>query len=50
MEYVPKHTTGNHVLMVLMIKSWWFVMVFIVETIGIFSDGSFVFFQQGTFP
>ncbi len=36
MEYVPKHTTENHFLMV---KSWWFVMVFVVETITIFCDG-----------
>ncbi len=37
MEYVPKHTTENHFLkMVLMVKSWWFVMfvmVFVMETI-----------------
>ncbi len=47
MEYVPKHTTENHFLMV---KSWWFVMfvmVFVVETIRIFCDGFYCFFQQG---
>ncbi len=36
-------TLQNIFLMVLMIKSWWFVMVFVVETIRIFSDGSIVF-------
>ncbi len=30
MEYVPKHTTEKHFLMV---KSWLFVMVFVVEPI-----------------
>ncbi len=36
MEYVPKHTTENRFLMV---KSWLFVMVFVVETIKMFCDG-----------
>ncbi len=56
MEYVPKHTTENHFLMVLMVKSWWFVMFvmvlwFICDGIRIFCDGSIYlfiyFFQQG---
>ncbi len=49
MEYVPKHTTENHFLMVLMVKSRWFVMAFVIYCVGIriFCDGSIVFFQQG---
>ncbi len=45
MEYVPKHTTENHFFMVLMVKRCFlmFVMVFVVETIRIFCDGSIVF-------
>ncbi len=30
MEYVRKHTTENHILMVLMVKTWWFVMAFVM--------------------
>ncbi len=44
MEYVPKHTTENHFLMV---KSWlfvMFVMVFVVEPIKIFWVLLFFFF------
>ncbi len=47
MEYVPKHTTENHFLMV---KSWWFamfVMVFVVETIKIVCDSFIIFFSWG---
>ncbi len=53
MEYVPKHTTENHFLMVLMVKSWWFVMAFVIyllficDGVRIFCDGSIGFFQQG---
>ncbi len=50
MEHVPKHATGNHYLMFLMTKSWWFVMfvmVFVVENIRISVMFSIVFFQQG---
>ncbi len=53
MEYVPKHTTENHFLMVLMVKRWWFVMAFVIyvwlicDGIRIFCDGSIVVFQQG---
>ncbi len=43
MKYVPKHTTGNHFLMD---KSWWFVMVFVVETIWISMFLLFVFFSR----
>ncbi len=48
MEYVPKTHYRKPFLMVLMVKSWWFVMfvmIFVVETIRIFSDGSIVFFS-----
>ncbi len=48
MEYVPKQTTENHFLMVLMVKSWWFVMAFVIcDGIRIVCDVSIVFFQQG---
>ncbi len=44
MDYVPKHTTENHFLMV---KSLWFVMLFVVETIKNFFDGFiFIFFSR----
>ncbi len=49
MEYVLKHTTGNRFLMVLMVKSWWFVMfvmVFVVKTIRISVMVSIVFFSR----
>ncbi len=52
MEYVPKHTTENHIVMVLMVKSWWFVMAFVIylwlifDGIRNFCDGSIVFFCQ----
>ncbi len=39
MEYVQKHTTENLFLMVLLVKSWWFVMVFVVDPIRIVSAG-----------
>ncbi len=41
MEYVPKHTTEIFFFMILMVKSWRFVMfvvLFLVETFQIFSD------------
>ncbi len=53
MEYVPKHTTENHFFMVLMVKSWWFLMAFVIylwficDGVRIFCDGSNVDFQQG---
>ncbi len=42
----PKTHYRKPFLMVLMVKSWWFVMVFVVETIRIFSDGSIVLFSR----
>ncbi len=57
MEYVPKHCTENHFfLMVLMVKSRWFVMVngsksrFICESFVMvleFSVMVLLFFKQG---
>ncbi len=45
MEYVPENHK-NKIVMVLIVKSWWFVVVFVVETIRIFCDGFYCFFQQ----
>ncbi len=47
MEYVPKHTQKT---IFLMVKSWWFVMAFVIylwlicDGVRIFCDGSIVFF------
>ncbi len=41
MEYVPKHTTENHILMV---RSWWFVMAFVIY-LWFVCDGSIMFFS-----
>ncbi len=47
------HTTENHILMVLMVKSWWFVMAFVIylwficDGVRNFCDGSIVFFSAG---
>ncbi len=51
MEYVPKHTTDLF-FMVLMVKSWWFVMAFVIylwficNGVRIFGEGSIVFFSR----
>ncbi len=48
MEYVPKHTKENHFLMVLMVKSWWFVIFVMVFVMVLeFSVMVLLFFQQG---
>ncbi len=58
MEYVPKHTTENvvcivrSIFMVLMVKSWWFVMAFfiifdsLVMVLEFSCYGSIVFFSM----